>query len=802
MAGSILDEQVELETQAVRDGVRRYRRLAGEAVERGEGSALKPAERLLLHWYMPLVEAIREERRHCRHAASGEDRNVYGPAMLLIDAERLAVITLHETVSACMSEPNGAPVLRLAHAIGRAVFGEANLDLMKHDARDELKVLSRRCRELNPMRVNWWAKKTLENPAWSRKIAAKTGGALMWLLVGVASADDYGKPFALAFHRERKWVTDGKRKKSVAMLRMDRRCLDLIDEGHHARQHMRPRYLPMVVPPYPWQPEAQGGYVRIRTPFISKPTHTQKAALKDADLSSVYDCLNAVNATPWRINGRILDVVREVWQQGGGVTGVPHARNFPIPPRPDEIDDDPEVKAAWKAEASEIHGRNARLRGERKEFLNKLGVAEQMAARDEIYFPHQFDFRGRAYPIPPHLNHQGDDLCRGLLEFADAKPLDDRGRWWLKVHMANCCDVDKVPFESRVDWVEANMHRFAAWADDPLGNPEWQFKPDGKPDTKHAWQKLAAALALFDPGAAARLPIQMDGTCNGLQHYAAMGRDIHGAGTVNMLPADEPADVYSQVAEATAALVEADARHGVPEAITLSGHIGRATVKQVVMTSVYGVTIVGARKQVYEQLDDVGLDDDARYKASMYLSRVVLRGMAQVCPGATALMAWLRSCAKIVAAQGEPIRWTTPLGLPVVQPYRKYHTVAVKTLVGTLQMLMPDDDVPVSPGRQCDGFAPNFVHSVDATHMMLTARSCARAGMAFAAVHDSYWTHAVDVDRMGRHLREQFVELHNRPLLELLRDELSSRFDAEFPEPPPAGRLDLAVVMNAPYFFS
>jgi len=32
-----------------------------------------------------------------------------------------------------------------------------------------------------------------------------------------------------------------------------------------------------------------------------------------------------------------------------------------------------------------------------------------------LYFPHNMDFRGRVYPIPPHLNHMGADINRGLL---------------------------------------------------------------------------------------------------------------------------------------------------------------------------------------------------------------------------------------------------------------------------------------------------------------------------------------------------------------------------------------------------
>ena len=33
-------------------------------------------------------------------------------------------------------------------------------------------------------------------------------------------------------------------------------------------------------------------------------------------------------------------------------------------------------------------------------------------------------------------------------------------------------------------------------------------------------------------------------------------------------------------------------------------------------------------------------------------------------------MDWLADCASIIAHSGEPVRWTTPLKLPVVQPYR------------------------------------------------------------------------------------------------------------------------------------
>lgn len=70
------------------------------------------------------------------------------------------------------------------------------------------------------------------------------------------------------------------------------------------------------------------------------------------------------------------------------------------------------------------------------------------------------------------------------------------------------------------------------------------------------WQTLASCV---DIAAAVRhpegpqhyvshFPVHQDGSCNGLQHYAALGRDEAGACSVNLMPQELPQDVYSCVA--------------------------------------------------------------------------------------------------------------------------------------------------------------------------------------------------------------------------------------------------------------
>lgn len=73
----------------------------------------------------------------------------------------------------------------------------------------------------------------------------------------------------------------------------------------------------------------------------------------------------------------------------------------------------------------------------------------------------------------------------------------------------------------------------------------------------------------------------------------------------------------------------------------------------------------------------------------------------------------------------------------------------------------------------------------------------------FAAVHDSFWTHAADIDRMNVLLREEFVKLHDQPLLENLRSSFEIRYPhLTFPPVPNKGNLDLNEVKKSTYFFS
>ncbi|XP_072054207.1 DNA-directed RNA polymerase 2A-like [Arachis hypogaea] len=118
----------------------------------------------------------------------------------------------------------------------------------------------------------------------------------------------------------------------------------------------------------------------------------------------------------------------------------------------------------------------------------------------------------------------------------------------------------------------------------------------------------------------------------------------------------------------------------------LVNQVDRKLVKQTMMTSVYGVMYIGAPKQIKRRLKEreSGLDDDELFGTSCYAAKVTLTALEEMFQGARNIMKWLCDYAKVIASENQPVHWTTTLGLPVVQPYRKLRRHIVKT---SLQML-------------------------------------------------------------------------------------------------------------------
>jgi len=133
--------------------------------------------------------------------------------------------------------------------------------------------------------------------------------------------------------------------------------------------------------------------------------------------------------------------------------------------------------------------------------------------------------------------------------FAEKKPLGPNGLDWLKIHTINLTGMKKrEPTYKRLEYANEILDLIIDSARNPLTGEKWWVKSD------EPWQTLAACKeidnALQSPSVEKYLsgfPIHQDGSCNGLQHYAALGKDQIGARSVNLHPSNQPQDVYSDV---------------------------------------------------------------------------------------------------------------------------------------------------------------------------------------------------------------------------------------------------------------
>jgi len=126
----------------------------------------------------------------------------------------------------------------------------------------------------------------------------------------------------------------------------------------------------------------------------------------------------------------------------------------------------------------------------------------------------------------------------------------------------------------------------------------------------------------------------------------------------------------------------------------------------------------------------------------------------------------------------------------------------IKTILQHINLTDHNENLPINKSKQQSAFPPNFIHALDASHMFLTCIQCKENNIEFASVHDSFWTHACDTDNLNYILREKFIELHSKPILEnLVKDFNEIHPEIKFPNLPEKGDFDINNVKDSLYFF-
>ncbi|MDB4655055.1 hypothetical protein OAE53_01670, partial [bacterium] len=388
--------------------------------------------------------------------------------------------------------------------------------------------------------------------------------------------------------------------------------------------------------------------------------------------------------------------------------------------------------------------------------------AAQICKDDErLFIPTFSDFRGRTFPRGVALTFQGRDFQKALLNFADAKEVDERTDYWMRISMSADMDLDKLSYEKRCAAIEANRENIINSVRDPIGCDWW--KQQASP-----WMLLHVAtewVRLFvdnDSNRTTKCRVSIDCTCSGQQLMAGWTRSMATAVQVNLVPADEPADVYGNVLDVAVRGMEGDnfcveykskrttqpmpkgKLKGLGTDIPEHRKQARKGAKGIIMVGQYGA---GRKKRIEEfadncQLKWLGDKGNFLIAEAAALYPYFKDGLDECLPAMDVFLKWAQGVVSAAFKSGrEFILIPTADGSCIKQLYPKFNKerIQVDHLGGMTLGKRRNEHVATNKEepdteKHVSSTAANFVHAGDGAVLVLALTDI---GIPFSTCHDS-----------------------------------------------------------------
>jgi DNA-directed RNA polymerase len=816
------ERDADLEELMLEMGRSRYRNRVARSSIKGRRSDTRSGRLMLREAIVKLEVALKAYRKGAAQRAGAG----HSSAALLkgLRSDVVALLVARVVVDAIALQ---MPLTATANAVGKALEEELRMRAVKAAARGVLKEAKGKTGK-----TSLWAdlrrrlKRTARGgPARKRAIVNQVAGKVeaqiptTWprrerLRLGVTMVE------LLRVHTGlieiRTIPRDGRRPHAVVVATPA--ALNWMEQQDARNECMTPVYLPMRTRPADWRDAWSGGYrlqALARTPIVKSRHRSTVDAVDKANPVIVYRATSTVQRTPWRVNRGVLAVASRLWDAGAPIAGFMERIDDPKPTPPTDERD----MVGWERytrESADWRRLYHQNKGRRVLASKTMHLAQMHKDVGEFYYPHQADFRGRLYPTPFFLQPQGDDLARGLIEFAKGAPIRDKEQAdYFRGAGAGLFGVNRVATSQKVAWAHKESDRILATAADPLGFLWWA-------DAESPFQFLAWVLDYAEwirrPAQhASHFRVSLDASNNGLQLYSLLTRDEVGAASTNVLPSNEPRDLYQDVADRATDRLMSD-----PDPMSgqwlefLGGRIPRAYTKRPTMTLPYGSTFHSAINYTRDQYEADRVAKDGTpfeilggggYRACSFLARHIWDAIGETVGPARAAMGWMRTVAAVCTEAGVPVVWTAPSGWPVRQAYTKYESRRIQTAVGDsirfIRYRESKDELALK--QQENGLPPNFVHSMDAAVLAFAVCRARERGVDnFAIVHDSFGVLAADAPTMLRTLRDVVADVFAVDRLKDFRDEVQRQLPEGIvlPDLPKYGSLDVEVARGAQYLFS
>jgi DNA-directed RNA polymerase len=796
---------------------RRFYRNAQRQLK-GFGYAAGPEGRILIERYVePLTRIITKARRK-RPTLHKRAQKSLTPelfdALVGASSRALAVSILGGTLNAIASRKSGdtsaAPKYK---RIGQEIWRECRGVAIKRADKEAAAQIARdviRIRRGNTMA----ARKRLErNIAQEHNIEYPEWSPLQLFRAGAWAIDCLSQ---LELKNPSSTLTDLFPIRDDGLVGIDASEIDdaaLIVKG---MEFARPVFMPSLEPPAPWVSfrDADG------TPFVRKAQNKDaiEEAMASGQMQAHVNAVNSLQNVAFKINQPVLDFVQRAAKHPEGKLLLRKVK----------------YQEGWAT------------------FRLDMATAAWLGVRP-FWIQLSLDTRGRVYAVP--FFHFGrSDHIRALFLFAHGEPVTGEGINWLKKAAARAYGI-RTSFFERLKWTNDNLDSVLAVAADPMSQLKWLQQ------AKHPIQFVAIAMELKaalveGPGFITHLPIELDASCSGAQHYSLLSRNANGARLTNLVPIelDQVECLYTGVLNCIKRQVESggfiDRGAETTKQVMVRGfdpnyafagwwsegdRLDRDLFKALVMPYLHGAERSGLRSAVYRELYDRGFVSHKHKKrdagdnrevipegAPGYLVDIVLQVLegdnetTEAFVVAPEIREFLEGVADSLAKKEKPIEWVSPTGLPISNLSRY-------KVIPTVQTWLNDkpkrNRLTVGYGKfnkvkVVNSIAPNLIHSLDAAHLVAVANACAREEITLVLVHDCFATTANCIPRLQRILLEQLYELYagaGGELLAQVRDNAARALgsDVELKLLPQLGTrqpdgkfFELYEILNAEYAFS
>ena len=688
----------------------------------------------------------------------------------------------------------------VAYRIGKELKYIAGFRWAKETHKDDYDYLKRYVKSWKVDKMQKWVKRMDSIPDWTKRETVVLGTNMMQVA---------RKLGIIEIEYKVKKINNQVRK--VNTVTMNHTVMNELIRLHDQFQFLKMVYRPMLVPPIPHTEDSPGGVLTLER---RKPTVNGRSKISPDHLNS----LNQLQTTEWSINERVLEVMEVLFNRNSTECNLP-ANDFIeftfVKPYPEEGTG--EEKRSWKMEKEDKYGSWYKEVQKRAQMLMRLSVAKMVMRHGFFYHAYTCDFRGRAYTLTEMLSPQSGDFDRGLLQFANPCKVTREGMYWLMVHVANCCDgmsynedkaSDKATFDDRVRWVKRQEKHLRKISEDPYANNEWMDNDTKKKNP--SFQRLSAILDYvhaLDTGYSS-CPVQLDGSCNGSQHWSAIMRDADIGKLVNVCPTSKPGDLYQYVADIGTEICRAG---DTPWQEIFFAHwearIPRKVFKRSTMCDAYGITDHGIRRYSREEGHLNWVDDGTqKQQAVNELSAIIRQALDGALESSNDGKRYLQTLTEIVSNYDKYVEWTTPSGFKAVNRYTVEEIDISKASFyrnNRIEVSVAIDTDDINTAFAIQAIPPNFIHSIDAAHMMLVIGDMSLQGIKnYSFIHDSYGTSCNDIPVMREIIVRKFHDIHQENQLALFAKDIERilKFNIQIPLPR-SGSLDIDTVLDSDYLF-